>query len=92
MKEGEMKITLRRLPALLLATLVTLAGVAGAQSIEKSTVRHGSIAVPVEIARPAGSGPWPPVLYIHAKRGYEDVDREHILKLARDGFLVLAPD
>jgi carboxymethylenebutenolidase len=93
-----MKITVRWLPALLLGTLtalpglVGLAGPAAAQSIEKASVRHGTTNVPVEIARPDGSGPWPPVLYIHAKRGYEDVDREHIRALARDGFLVMAPD
>ena len=65
---------------------------AAAQTLEKSTVRHGNVEVPVEIARPVGRGPWPAVLYIHAKRGYEDVDREHVRALARDGFLVMAPD
>lgn len=79
-----------RICYLILALLLPLG--AGAQTIEKSTVRHGSTDVPVEIARPAGAGPWPAVLYIHAKRGYEDVDREHIRALARDGFLVMAPD
>lgn len=85
----------RTIPALLLATLGTLATLAtsaGAQTLQTSTVRHGTTEVPVEIARPAGRGPWPAVLYIHAKRGYEDVDREHIRALARDGFLVMAPD
>jgi carboxymethylenebutenolidase len=72
--------------------LVAAAAPATAQTPEKSSVRHGSTEVPVEIARPPGSGPFPPVLYIHAKRGYEDVDREHVRALARDGFLVMAPD
>lgn len=84
-----MTITMGWLPALLLAAA---ASVAGAPSIEKPTVRHGSTEVPVEIARPTGSGPWPPVLYIHAKRGDEEVDREHLRALAREGFLVMAPD
>lgn len=77
---------------LLALLLPMLAGLASAQTIEKSSVRHGTTEVPVEIARPAGRGPWPALLYIHAKRGYEDVDREHIRALARDGFLVMAPD
>lgn len=68
------------------------AGSAAPQSIEKASVRHGTTEVPVELARPAGRGPWPAVLYIHPKRGYEEVDRAHILGLARDGFLVMAPD
>jgi carboxymethylenebutenolidase len=63
-----------------------------AQTIEKSSVRHGTTDVSIEIARPAGAGRAPPLLYIHAKRGYEDVDREHILALAGQGFIVYAPD
>lgn len=59
---------------------------------EKAVVRHGSVETPVEVAKPAGSGPWPPVLYVHAKRGFEDVDRAHMKALAAQGFLVLAPD
>jgi len=79
-----------RITCLFLALCLPLG--AGAQTIETTSVRHGTTEVPVDIARPSGTGPWPPVLYIHAKRGYEAVDREHILALARDGFLVMAPD
>lgn len=75
---------------LMLCLLAPLAS--GAQTLEKRSIRHGDVDVPIEIARPAGPGPWPPVLYIHAKRGFEDVDREHVRALAKDGFLVLAPD
>ncbi|RPH60760.1 MAG: dienelactone hydrolase [Burkholderiales bacterium] len=72
--------------------LCLLAPLAAAQTLEKRTLSHGSVDVPIEVARPAGPGPWPPLLYIHAKRGYEDVDRDHIRALAKDGFLVVAPD
>ncbi len=48
--------------------------------------------VPVEIATPAGKGPFPPVLFIHAKRGYEGDESAHIRELATQGFLVVAPD
>ena len=48
--------------------------------------------VPLEIATPVGKGPFPPVLYIHAKRGFEAEDRTHMRELAAQGFLVLAPD
>ncbi len=81
-----------RLAACLTALLVAMPWFAGAQALERTVARHGSEEVPVEIARPAGDGPWPPVFYIHARRGFEDVDREHMRALARDGFLVLAPD
>lgn len=66
---------------------------AGAQALDKSEARMpGGLAVPLEIARPAGTGPHPPVLYIHAKRGFEDEDRRHLRELAAQGFLVVAPD
>lgn len=83
-----------RLLALVTALATLLPLHAGAQLIEKAVARHGSTDVPVEIARPTGkgNGPWPAVLYIHAKRGFEDVDRAHLRALAADGFLVLAPD
>ncbi len=48
--------------------------------------------VPVEIATPAGKGPFPPVLFIHAKRGYAGDEQAHVRELAEQGFLVVAPD
>lgn len=81
---------MRRLAITVLTALAAFG--AHAQSTEKLSVRHGAVEVPIEVARPAGRGPFPPVLYIHAKRGFEDVDREHMRALAADGFLVLAPD
>jgi carboxymethylenebutenolidase len=65
-----------------------LAGV----EVERSSIKSGEVDVPVEIAIPTGKGPFPPVLYIHAKRGFEDTDRAHIRDLAEQGFLVMAPD
>jgi carboxymethylenebutenolidase len=65
---------------------------APAQPIEKSTVRSGDVDVPVEIARPQGAGPFAPLLYIHARRGLEDEDRQKMREFAAMGFLVVAPD
>ncbi|MEO8124530.1 MAG: dienelactone hydrolase family protein [Burkholderiales bacterium] len=64
----------------------------GAQPLEKTSVRVAGYEVPIEVARPDGPGPHPGVLYIHAKRGFEDEDRAHMRELAAQGFLVLAPD
>ena len=72
--------------------LATLAALAGAQTLERASVRTPSHEVPIEIARPAGPGPFPPLLYIHARRGFEDEDRAHLHELAAQGFLVVAPD
>ena len=60
--------------------------------VERGTVKSGSVEVPLEVAIPAGKGPFPPVLYVHAKRGFEDDDRRHVRTLAEQGFLVVAPD
>jgi carboxymethylenebutenolidase len=71
-----------------LAATVALADV----RVDRATVRTAGAEIPVEIAVPAGKGPFPPVLYVHARRGYEDPDRAHIRELAGQGFLVVAPD
>jgi Dienelactone hydrolase and related enzymes len=48
--------------------------------------------VPAEVAFPQGKGPFLPLLYVHARRGYEDVDQQHVTRLAAAGFIVVAPD
>lgn len=76
-------------PALLLLARTTSVA---SQPLEKSGASAGKYEAPVAIARPAGPAPFPPVLYIHARRGFEDEDRAHMRELAAQGFLVLAPD
>jgi carboxymethylenebutenolidase len=61
-------------------------------TLEKTVVRNADVEVPVEVARPTGAGPFPPVLYVHARKGFEDEDRQSLRALAGDGFLVAAPD
>jgi carboxymethylenebutenolidase len=86
--------------ALSLALAVTLAAAPASASdagapppLERAVARApAGHEVPLEIARPAGPGPYPPLLYIHAKRGFEDEDRAHLRELAAQGFLVVAPD
>lgn len=75
----------------ILASLAACAP-AFAAEIQKTTIQSGDVEVPAEIARPAGKAPFPPVLYIHAKKGYDETDRAHITTLAEQGFLVMAPD
>jgi carboxymethylenebutenolidase len=82
----------RRLARIALLLLAGSASTLAAEPLEKSSVSTGKYEVPVEIARPSGPGPFPPVLYIHAKRGFENEDRAHMRELADQGFLVLAPD
>jgi len=60
--------------------------------IEKTSVRSGDVEVPVDIAIPDGKGLFPPVLFIHAKRGIDENEQKHIVELAAQGFLVVMPD
>jgi carboxymethylenebutenolidase len=76
---------------LALALAVCATG-AQAVTIEKAVARNAEVEVPIEVARPAGAGPFPPLLYVHARRGFEDEDRENLRQLAQDGFLAVAPD
>ncbi len=69
------------------------AGSTGDVSLTQTTLKAADGSeVPVEIATPTGKGPFPPVLFIHAKRGYEGDERAHVRELAAQGFLVVAPD
>ena len=79
-----------RYPVLFFLLLLPVLGLAG--EVRQITLRSGDVDVPVEVAIPDGPGPFPPVLFIHAKRGYDDNERRHVAELAKQGFLVVAPD
>mgnify|MGYP004700976075 CR=1 FL=1 len=77
----------------ILAAALAWPAAASGVNLGKATIKAADGSeVPVEIATPAGKGPFPPLLYIHAKRGYADEDRAHVRELAEQGFLVVAPD
>jgi carboxymethylenebutenolidase len=78
--------------ALLLAAALTTTAQAAGVTLEQTTLKSGDVEVPVDIAVPAGTGPFPPVLFIHAKRGIDESERKHISELAEQGFLVVMPD
>ncbi len=82
--------TLRQTLLSLAACLTTLP--AAAVTIEKSSLRNGDVEVPLALAVPEGPGPFPPVLFIHAKRGIDENEEKHIAALAARGFLVAMPD
>jgi carboxymethylenebutenolidase len=77
----------------ILASALGTPAVADTVELSKTTIKAADGSeVPVEVAKPAGKGPFPPVLFIHAKRGYEGDERAHVRELAAQGFLVVAPD
>lgn len=63
-----------------------------AVTLTQTTLEANGIDMPVDVAVPAGVGPFPPVLFIHAKRGIDENERRHIGELAVQGFLVVMPD
>ncbi len=62
--------------------------------VETSWVRYQSDGVEVTalLARPAGTGKFPAVLFQHGRRGLDDLIQRHVRRLAARGFVVLAPD
>ena len=80
---------MKRLACML--ALLAAPAMAGVE-IRGVTLKSGDVEVPAEVAVPEGKGPFPPLLFIHAKRGYDDNERRHITELAQQGFLVVAPE
>ena len=56
------------------------------------TYKSGDEDIAALLLRPKGGGEYPPVLYVHGRRGLDDVNRAHARRLAAQGFVVLAPD
>lgn len=54
--------------------------------------RSGDVNVPVFLVRPKGRGHHPGVLFVHGRRGLDEVNRLHAVRLAARGFIVYAPD
>jgi len=54
--------------------------------------RSGDIEVPVTIASPQGAGPFPVVVFIHGRRGIDDLTKLVPQRLAARGFVVVTPD
>lgn len=78
--------------SLVLLALVSHLALAKDITIQQTSVKSRDVDVPLDIAVPAGKGPFPPVLFIHAKRGIDENERKHITELAEQGFLVVMPD
>jgi carboxymethylenebutenolidase len=54
--------------------------------------RSGDADVPVSVLVPQGKGPFPVVVFLHGRRGVDDVTRLVPLRLAARGFVVVVPD
>lgn len=54
--------------------------------------RVGDIEVPVLLARPRDRKKYPGVLFVHGRRGLDELVSLHVVRLAARGFVVFAPD
>lgn len=54
--------------------------------------QSGDTAVPALLARPKDSRKYPAVLYMHGRRGLDELIQLQVKRLAARGFVVLAPD
>lgn len=53
---------------------------------------NGDTSVPALVARPAGKGTYPAVVYQHGRRGLDDLVQLQVKRIAARGLVVLAPD
>lgn len=57
-----------------------------------ASYRAGEVEVPVLVARPDDDSRYPGVLFVHGRRGLDELVRLHVTRLAARGFVVFAPD
>lgn len=63
-----------------------------AVSVRETAYRSGDVEVPVRIHRPQGAGRFPVIVFMHGRRGVDELTRLIPLRLAARGFTVVAPD
>jgi len=63
-----------------------------AVEVQWTAYANGEVEVPALIARPADDVKYPAVLFVHGRRGLDDLVQRHVRRLASRGFVVLAPD
>ncbi len=57
-----------------------------------TSYQSGDVEVTALVARPAGGGEYPPVLFQHGRRGLGELVQRLVRRVAARGFVVLAPD
>ncbi|UCH39499.1 MAG: dienelactone hydrolase family protein [Gammaproteobacteria bacterium] len=57
-----------------------------------TSYKSGDVEVPALVIRPSDDGNYPAVLFLHGRRGLDDLVQRHARRVAARGFVVLAPD
>jgi carboxymethylenebutenolidase len=58
----------------------------------RTSYHNGDVEVPVTVLRPRDNRKYPGVLFVHGRRGFDDLVELHATRLAARGFVVFAPD
>ncbi|MBI5612621.1 MAG: dienelactone hydrolase family protein [Gammaproteobacteria bacterium] len=58
----------------------------------RTSYHNGDVEVPVTVLRPRDNKKYPGVLFVHGRRGFDDLVELHATRLAARGFIVFAPD
>jgi carboxymethylenebutenolidase len=61
-------------------------------TVRKTSYRNGDVEIPVTVLRPKDDKRYPGVLFVHGRRGFDDLVEQHAVRLAARGFIVYAPD
>jgi carboxymethylenebutenolidase len=80
-----------RLAVLTLVSITLAASPAAALTVRSVEYRSGDLDIPAMLAVPPG-GPHPGVLFVHGRSGLNERLKVEAQRLARRGFVVLAPD
>ncbi len=76
---------------LLLAAWLLPAGAAGT-TVRDLSYRNGDLEIGAKLYLPAGRGPHPVVLYVHARRGWDEEADAQVRRFVGHGLAVIAPD
>jgi carboxymethylenebutenolidase len=57
-----------------------------------TSYQNDDVEVPVTVLRPKDGKKYPAVLFVHGRRGFDDLIQLHATRLAARGFVVFAPD
>ena len=60
--------------------------------VEWSSFENSGVDVPIMVARPNDGKKYPAVLFVHGRRGLDELLQRHVKRVAARGFVVVAPD
>lgn len=81
-----------RISFILLLAVMLAPDPAGGAEVRDLTYRNGDVEIGAKLYLPAGRGPHPAVLYVHARRGWDAEADAQVRRFVAHGLAVIAPD